>query len=157
MNSGQSCIAAKRFLVDHAIHDEFVAAFAVAMEAFRMGDPLDPATEVGPQARTDLRDAVHDQVRRSVDAGAVVVTGGEIPDGVGAYYPPTVLAGVTPGVPAFDEEVFGPVGAVCPSPARRRRSRSQTTRPTGSARACGGATPTGSGRSATVSTRAWSS
>lgn len=114
VNSGQSCIAAKRFLVDHAIHDEFVAAFAVAMEAFRMGDPLDPATEVGPQARTDLRDAVHDQVRRSVDAGAVVVTGGEIPDGVGAYYPPTVLAGVTPGVPAFDEEVFGPVGAVCP-------------------------------------------
>ncbi len=112
VNSGQSCIAAKRFIVLDAVHDEFTGRFVERMAAARMGDPLDPAVEVGPQARWDLRDELHRQVMVSVEKGARLLLGGRIPDGQGAYYPPTVLAGVHRGMPAFDEELFGPVAAI---------------------------------------------
>jgi succinate-semialdehyde dehydrogenase/glutarate-semialdehyde dehydrogenase len=112
INSGQSCIAAKRFIVANGVHDIFVERFVARMGAARMGDPMDPETQVGPQAREDLRDALHDQVTRSIRDGARCVLGGEIPDQEGAWYPPTVLVDVKPGMAAFDEELFGPVAAV---------------------------------------------
>ena len=108
-NSGQSCIAAKRFIVVDEVYEEFREAFVDAMAAAVVGDPHDRDTDVGPQARHDLRDDLHDQVRRSVEAGASLLLGGEVPDGPGAYYPPTVLEGVGSASPAFAEEVFGPV------------------------------------------------
>src|SRR5690606_13445802 len=86
--------------------------FVAAMAAARVGDPMDEATEVGPQARVDLRDALHDQVQRSVAAGARLLLGGEVPRRAGAWYPPTVLADVRPGMAAWEEETFGPVAAV---------------------------------------------
>jgi len=112
INSGQSCIAAKRFVVVREVAEEFTRRFVEAMAAKRMGDPLDESNDLGPQARRDLRDDLHDQVRRSVEAGARCLLGGEVPDGPGAFYPPTVLAGVGPGMPAYEEELFGPVAAV---------------------------------------------
>ena len=112
INSGQSCIAAKRFIVVDSVHDAFVERFTAHMAAARMGDPMDPETQIGPQARADLRDGLHDQVERSVAAGARLVLGGEVPDRKGAWYPPTVLTDVRPGMPAFDEELIGPVAAV---------------------------------------------
>jgi succinate-semialdehyde dehydrogenase / glutarate-semialdehyde dehydrogenase len=111
-NSGQSCIAAKRFLVTDAVYDAFAQAFREVMAKLKVGDPLDPGTEVGPQARSELRDELHAQVEDSVKAGARLTLGGEKPEGAGAWYPPTILEGVTPGMRAFDEEVFGPVAAV---------------------------------------------
>jgi succinate-semialdehyde dehydrogenase/glutarate-semialdehyde dehydrogenase len=112
VNSGQSCIAAKRFIVVDAVADQFVTAFADELGSRRIGDPLDPATQVGPQARVDLRDALHRQVVESIQRGAQRVLGGEIPAGRGAFYPPTLLTAVDRGMPAFDEETFGPVAAV---------------------------------------------
>jgi succinate-semialdehyde dehydrogenase / glutarate-semialdehyde dehydrogenase len=112
VNSGQSCIAAKRFIVVDAVADAFLERFVAEMAARRMGDPLAPDTDVGPQARHDLRDALHRQVEASVARGARLVLGGRVPEGPGAFYPPTILAAVAPGMPAFDEETFGPVAAV---------------------------------------------
>ena len=112
VNGGQSCIAAKRFVVVEAVRERFTALLVDEMRARRMGDPLDRATQVGPQARRELRDALHRQVEASVARGARRLLGGEVPDGPGAFYPPTVLADVVPGMPAFDEETFGPVAAV---------------------------------------------
>ena len=112
INSGQSCIAAKRFVVVDDVHDDFLDAFVAEMEAAVMGDPMDEATTVGPQAQEHLRDELHDQVRRSLDQGAKLLLGGTVPDQPGAWYPPTVLAGVTPEMVAADEELFGPVAAV---------------------------------------------
>jgi succinate-semialdehyde dehydrogenase/glutarate-semialdehyde dehydrogenase len=112
LNNGQSCIAAKRFLVATEVHDEFLAAFSAAMSALSVGDQLDPTTELGPLARRDLRDELHDQVSRTLFAGGRLVVGGGRPEGPGAFYPPTILAGVQPGMTAFDEELFGPVAAV---------------------------------------------
>jgi succinate-semialdehyde dehydrogenase/glutarate-semialdehyde dehydrogenase len=112
VNSGQSCIAAKRFIVEDAVADRFVPLFVAAMEALPVGDPLDPRTRVGPLARRDLRDEVARQVERTVAAGAELACGGRVPDGPGFFYPPTVLDRVEPGMPAFDEEVFGPIAAV---------------------------------------------
>ena len=111
-NAGQSCVAAKRFIIVDSVYDEFVAKFIDHVKALRIGDPLDAETQVGPLARADLRDELHDQVLRSVAAGATVLVGGEVPDSPGAFYPPTVLSDVGPGVPAFDEETFGPVAAL---------------------------------------------
>jgi succinate-semialdehyde dehydrogenase/glutarate-semialdehyde dehydrogenase len=111
-NSGQSCIAAKRFIVVEPIARDFLERFTAAMGARRVGDPLDPAISIGPQARLDLRENLHRQVRESVQRGAQVVLGGQLPEGPGAFYPPTVLTAVQPGMPAFDEETFGPVAAV---------------------------------------------
>ena len=112
INSGQSCIAAKRFIVVDDVHDEFLDAFTAEMEAAVMGDPRDDDVTVGPQAQAHLRDELHAQVRRTVDEGARLVLGGEVPDRPGAWYPPTVLAGVTPDMVAAREETFGPVAAV---------------------------------------------
>jgi succinate-semialdehyde dehydrogenase / glutarate-semialdehyde dehydrogenase len=115
INSGQSCIAAKRFVVDSSICARFEAALVERMGAARMGDPMLEATEVGPLAREDLRDELHRQVQDSVARGARVLLGGEVPRQPGAWYPPTVLAGVARGMPAYDEELFGPVAAVIPA------------------------------------------
>jgi succinate-semialdehyde dehydrogenase/glutarate-semialdehyde dehydrogenase len=112
LNSGQSCIAAKRFIVADAVAEEFLGVFVEEMTRRRVGDPLDPETQVGPQARSDLRDELHRQVERSLGAGARRLAGGTVPPGPGAFYPPTVLENVGPGMPAFDEETFGPVAAV---------------------------------------------
>jgi succinate-semialdehyde dehydrogenase / glutarate-semialdehyde dehydrogenase len=112
INSGQSCIAAKRFIVVEKIADTFLEVFVSEMRSRRMGDPLDRATQVGPQARDDLRASLHRQVEESVKRGAKLLLGGRIPEGPGAFYPPTVLAAVNKGMPAFDEETFGPVAAV---------------------------------------------
>ncbi len=111
-NSGQSCIAAKRFIVVEAVADAFQAKLVERMSSARMGDPMEEGVDVGPQAREDLRDELHRQVRASVEAGARSLLGGEVPEGPGFFYPPTVLADVRPGMPAFDEELFGPVAAV---------------------------------------------
>ena len=112
LNSGQSCIAAKRFIVVESVADRFLETFVSEMAARRLGDPLAPATQLGPQARLDLRANLHRQVTESVRRGARLLLGGKLPDGPGCYYPATVLAAVHEGMPAFDEEVFGPAAAV---------------------------------------------
>jgi succinate-semialdehyde dehydrogenase/glutarate-semialdehyde dehydrogenase len=115
INSGQSCIAAKRFIVMKQVLEQFTEQFVALMATKRMGDPLDAALDLGPQARRDLRDGLHQQVMTSVERGATLALGGEVPTGPGAFYPPTVLTGVMPGMPAFDEELFGPVAAIIPA------------------------------------------
>jgi succinate-semialdehyde dehydrogenase/glutarate-semialdehyde dehydrogenase len=112
INNGQSCIAAKRFIVEEPVADAFTAAFVARMRALRVGDPFDRATDVGPLAREDLLVEVHGQVTRSVAAGARVLCGGERLPRLGCYYAPTVLGEVRAGMPAFDEETFGPVAPV---------------------------------------------
>jgi len=112
INSGQSCIAAKRFIVVRSVRREFERQLVQRIAASRVGDPLDPATAVGPLARSDLRDQLHDQVKRSVRRGARVLVGGTPLPGPGFFYAPTVLTNVHRGMPAFDEELFGPVAAV---------------------------------------------
>jgi succinate-semialdehyde dehydrogenase/glutarate-semialdehyde dehydrogenase len=111
-NGGQSCIAAKRFIVADDVYDEFVDQFVETVESLTVGDPTDEDTDVGPQARADLVEDLHEQVEASVDAGATVETGGEPLDRDGAFYAPTVLTDVPEGCPADSEEVFGPVAAV---------------------------------------------
>ena len=112
INSGQSCIAAKRFVVHESVYDEWLDKFVSQMAATKLGDPMDDEVVIGPMAREDLRDELHDQVTRSVEAGAKVALGGEVPDEPGAFYPPTVLVDVEPGMPAYHEEMFGPVASV---------------------------------------------
>lgn len=112
LNSGQSCIAAKRFIVVDEVHDAFVKAFCQAMSSKSMGDPMSMDTDIGPQASSDLRDELHQQVQDSLAKGAKCLLGGEIPTGEGAFYPATVLVDVRPGQPAYDEELFGPVASV---------------------------------------------
>ncbi len=112
INSGQSCIAAKRFIVVEPVADRFLERFKSELASRRMGDPTARDTQVGPQARVDLRDELHRQVEESVKRGARVLLGGQVPAGKGAFYPPTLLAAVDRGMPAFDEETFGPVAAV---------------------------------------------
>ena len=112
INGGQSCIAAKRFIVVDAVREAFTEKFVALMKSKMVGDPLLDGTDVGPLARADLRDALHKQVRASIERGARLLLGGECPPGIGAYYPPTVLTDVAPGMPAYDEELFGPVAAI---------------------------------------------
>jgi succinate-semialdehyde dehydrogenase/glutarate-semialdehyde dehydrogenase len=114
INSGQSCIAAKRFIVVALLREQFEQMYVAQMRAARMGDPMAEDTVVGPQARVDLRDDLHKQVKESMARGATLLLGGEIPAGPGAYYPPTVLTDVQKGMPAYDEELFGPVAAIIP-------------------------------------------
>lgn len=111
-NAGQSCINAKRFIVEAAVADRFVAAFEAEVAKLRLGDPTDAATTLGPLARANLRATIDDQVQRSVQGGAKLVCGGKLPDGPGFFYPPTILDGVAPGMAAFDEETFGPAAAI---------------------------------------------
>ncbi|MDB5030265.1 NAD-dependent succinate-semialdehyde dehydrogenase [Mucilaginibacter sp.] len=112
INSGQSCIAAKRFIVVKSVEKEFIKLFYEKMNAKIMGDPLNEATDIGPQARVDLRNELHNQVKRSIKKGAKCILGGELPKGNNAYYPPTILTKVKKGMPAYDEELFGPVAAI---------------------------------------------
>jgi len=112
LNAGQSCIAAKRFVVVEAVADRFEALFVERMKRVRMGDPRSEETDMGPLARRDLRDNLHRQVRGSIERDARLLLGGEIPEGPGAFYPPTVLTQVGPGMPAYHEELFGPVAAI---------------------------------------------
>ncbi len=112
INGGQSCISAKRFIVENSVVDEFTELMATKLAQSRVGDPHDESTTMGPMARTDLRDELHEQVATSVARGARVVLGGEVPDGPGAFYPATLLAGVEDGMPVYREETFGPVAAV---------------------------------------------
>ncbi len=111
-NGGQSCIAAKRFIVHDAVYDDFLDGFVDEMESFVVGDPTDEETEMGPQAQEHLMEELHEQVTASVEAGATLVTGGEPLNREGAFYPPTVLTDIPEGCPADDEELFGPVAAV---------------------------------------------
>ena len=112
LNSGQSCIAAKRFIVVDAVRQAFEQGLVEKMKSVRMGNPLDDRTEIGPLAGGGFRDKLHQQVRESIDKGARLLLGGEIPSGRGFFYPPTVLTDVRRGMPVFDEETFGPVAAV---------------------------------------------
>jgi succinate-semialdehyde dehydrogenase/glutarate-semialdehyde dehydrogenase len=112
LNGGQSCIAAKRFILPASRRAECEALFVEKMSARRSGNPLAQGVELGPLARRDLRDELHDQVERSVRAGARLLLGGAIPEGPGAFYPPSVLSGVRPGMPAYSEELFGPVASL---------------------------------------------
>jgi succinate-semialdehyde dehydrogenase/glutarate-semialdehyde dehydrogenase len=112
INSGQSCIAGKRFVVIESVRARFEELFVRKMAAAKVGDPLREDTEVGPLARADLRETVHRQVTTSIQMGARCLLGGRKQEGAGFYYPPTVLTGVRKGMPAYDEEVFGPVAAI---------------------------------------------
>lgn len=108
-NCGQICIAAKRIIATKAIHDELIEKIKLKMAVYAMGDPLDEATNLGPMAREDLRTTLHEQVLTSIALGAELICGGKIPKRKGFYYPPTLLLKVHEGMPAFDEELFGPV------------------------------------------------
>lgn len=114
INNGQSCIAAKRFILVKSIEDEFLRLFKEKMASRVTGDPFDKATDLGPMARADLRDELHAQVRKNIEMGAKCVLGGTIPDlpGEHAFYTPTILINIEEGMPAYREEIFGPVAAV---------------------------------------------
>lgn len=112
INAGQSCIAAKRLIVEEPVYDRFVELLRERLAGLRTGNPDDPVTDVGPIARGDLRDDLHRQVRESVEQGARCLLGGEVPEGPGFFYPPTLLGDVTPEMTAFREETFGPIAAV---------------------------------------------
>src|SRR5688500_11954661 len=112
INSGQSCVNAKRFIVVEPLAAAFTEKLVAAMKARKVGDPLADGVDVGPQSRPDLRDELHKQVVDSIAKGARLLLGGEIPSGNGSFYPPTVLADVKPGMPAYEEELFGPVASV---------------------------------------------
>ena len=112
INGGQSCIAAKRFIINEKIYDEFEKLFVERMKSKKMGDPFDESNYIGPQASVPLRDELHQQVEKSIELGAKLLLGGKIPELNGAWYPPTVLSNVKKGMPAYDEELFGPVAAL---------------------------------------------
>jgi succinate-semialdehyde dehydrogenase/glutarate-semialdehyde dehydrogenase len=111
-NNGQSCIAAKRFIVEQGAADGFIERFRAKIAGTRVGDPRDPVTELGPMARQDLRDELAAQVQGSVAKGARLLVGGAVPDRAGWWYPPTLLTDCGPGMPAWDDETFGPAAAV---------------------------------------------
>ncbi|HHX34815.1 MAG TPA: NAD-dependent succinate-semialdehyde dehydrogenase [Gammaproteobacteria bacterium] len=110
--AGQSCIAAKRLLIEESIYAEFVEKFSTRLAQLKVGDPTEEDTDIGPIARADLRDALHDQVTRSIAAGAKCLMGGKLPKGPGSFYPVTLLTDVPLDAAAFTEETFGPVAAV---------------------------------------------
>jgi succinate-semialdehyde dehydrogenase/glutarate-semialdehyde dehydrogenase len=112
LNAGQSCIGAKRFIVEEKIYSRFLDFFTQNMGIAAYGDPFDPETTIGPLARIELRDELHLQVLNSLKQGAGIIVGGDIPLKRGAYYPPTILENVKPGMPAYNEELFGPVASV---------------------------------------------
>lgn len=114
INAGQSCIAAKRILVEQSVYDDFVAMLKERLAKLKMGDPNDMETDIGPIARKDLQQNLHRQVQATVDAGARCLLGGEMPEGAGFFYPPTLLVDVKPEMCAFREETFGPVMVVTP-------------------------------------------
>jgi len=116
LNGGQSCISAKRFIVEESVHDAFLEELIREMSTYRTGSPEEEDTRIGPMARDDLRQELHQQVATSIEQGATCLIGGKIPGGTGFYYPPTVLADVNRSMPVFREETFGPVAAVIKAP-----------------------------------------
>lgn len=112
INGGQSCIAAKRFIIVEEIYDKFEKLFVEKMKSKKMGDPFDESNHIGPQASVPLRDELHQQVAKSIELGAKLLLGGKIPELKGAWYPPTVLTNVKKGMPAYDDELFGPVASL---------------------------------------------
>jgi len=112
VNNGETCVSAKRFVVAADVYDEFRDQFVAQMAAIKTGDPSQKGTQLGPIARKDLRETLHEQVQESVRQGAKVSVGGQIPEGAGFFYPATVLEDVKPGMPAYDGELFGPVAAL---------------------------------------------
>lgn len=111
-NNGETCVAAKRFVVVDAVYDEFKKAFVERMEQIKFGDPTGKEAKIGPMAREDLREKLHEQVTKSVKKGAKILCGGKLPEGKGFFYPATVLENVEPGQPAYDDELFGPVASL---------------------------------------------
>lgn len=111
-NNGETCVSAKRFIVTDKVYDAFVDAFVAQMNQIKMGDPTDKQTQLGPLSSQDQFDTVKSQVDESVEKGAKVLCGGVAPDRTGAFYPPTVLAELKTGMPAFDDEIFGPVASI---------------------------------------------
>ncbi|MAJ08507.1 NAD-dependent succinate-semialdehyde dehydrogenase [Ponticaulis sp.] len=111
-NNGQTCVNGKRFIVTEKNYDAFVEKYTEAMKGIHLGDPMMKDTQLGPMSRSELRDDLHEQVKESVEKGAKILCGGEIPDMQGAWYPATVLVDVEPGQPAYDDELFGPVASV---------------------------------------------
>lgn len=111
-NNGETCVAAKRFIVADKVYEEFKNAFVEKMKNIKLGDPKKEETELGPMAREDLRKEIHEQVEESVKNGAEILCGGKIPEGKGYYYPATVLGNVKPGQPAYEDELFGPVASL---------------------------------------------
>lgn len=111
-NNGETCVAAKRFIVTKKVYEEFKSAFVEGMKGIVTGDPTDKSSKMGPMARKDLREKLHDQVEKSVKNGAKITLGGELPKGKGYFYPATVLENVKPGQPAYDDELFGPVASL---------------------------------------------
>ena len=112
LNTGQSCIASKRFIIVEEIYGEFIDEFKKLMEERKVGDPFEEDTDLGPMAREDLRDMLHEQVQKSIELGAIASIGGKKPSSAGAYYPATMLENVKKGMPAYDEELFGPVASM---------------------------------------------
>ncbi|MCA9405859.1 MAG: aldehyde dehydrogenase family protein, partial [Candidatus Omnitrophica bacterium] len=112
INGGQSCVAAKRFIVVESVREQFEKLFVENMKSYQIGDPTEEATVLGAMARHDLRDELHRQVQDSIKKGARCLVGGELPDHKGAFYPATVLTNVKKGMPAYDEEMFGPVASI---------------------------------------------
>ncbi|MDX1585826.1 MAG: NAD-dependent succinate-semialdehyde dehydrogenase [Balneolaceae bacterium] len=112
INSGQSCIAAKRFIAVSEVYEDFLEMVISKMKEKQVGDPFEETTDIGPMARFDLRDQLHEQVQQSREKGAECLLGGDIPDNEGAFYPATVLTNIKKGMPAYEEELFGPVASV---------------------------------------------
>jgi succinate-semialdehyde dehydrogenase/glutarate-semialdehyde dehydrogenase len=112
INGGQSCIAAKRFIVQESVHDEFVEKVKIHMESYKYGDPMKPDTKLGSLVSKEQREQVHKQVSLSTEKGAKCILGGEITDEEGAAYPASILINVKKGMPAYDEEIFGPVASI---------------------------------------------
>ncbi|MFV8282495.1 NAD-dependent succinate-semialdehyde dehydrogenase [Christiangramia marina] len=111
-NNGETCVAAKRFIVVDAVYDKFRDAFVEQMKNIKLGDPTSENSDLGPMARKDLREELHEQVEESVKKGAKILCGGKLPEGDGFYYPATVLENLEPGQPAYDDELFGPVASL---------------------------------------------
>jgi succinate-semialdehyde dehydrogenase/glutarate-semialdehyde dehydrogenase len=112
INNGETCVAAKRFVISDSVYDEFRDKFVAQCKKLTVGDPSKEGTDLGPMAREDLRDELHEQVEKSVSEGATITIGGEVPDTAGYFYPVTVLENVSPGMPAYDDELFGPVASL---------------------------------------------
>ena len=111
-NNGETCVAAKRFIVVDSLYDDFRERLVKAFESKTVGDPMSKDSDIGPLARKDLQEKLHEQVEKSVSKGATIATGGKLPEGEGSYYPPTILEHITEGQPAYDDELFGPVASL---------------------------------------------
>ena len=112
VNNGETCVAAKRFIVVDSVYDEFRKRIVEKFEGTKSGDPMDDSSDIGPLARKDLQEKLHEQVEESVAKGATVAVGGQLPEGKGSYYPATILENVEKGQPAYDDELFGPVASL---------------------------------------------